>query len=200
MKRLHKKKIDDAKYYEDIWAKENEKRHNHHFDAVRLRALLEPVKENDFVADVGAGVFGSAEYAVRVLKMKARFNAYDQSYTAKKIVDERTKGKLNYIVADCEKLPCDDEVFDVVMCGELIEHMEEPQKLVKELVRITKPGGYITLSTVDTECEQAKKHGDYPEHIWSFTKDDLINYFKPFGKVEFRLVGNYQFIKCKKYE
>jgi len=60
MRRLHEKKIDDAKYYEKIWSIEHNTRP--YYDAVRQRALIKYVKDGDKVVDVGAGVFGSCQY------------------------------------------------------------------------------------------------------------------------------------------
>ena len=57
----------------------------------------------------------------------------------------------------------------------------------------------ITLSTVDTHCENAIKHGDYPEHLWEFTPEDLVGFFEPYCEnVKFELVGDYQMIYARK--
>ncbi|MEX3614662.1 MAG: class I SAM-dependent methyltransferase [Burkholderia gladioli] len=43
-----------------------------------------------------------------------------------------------------------DEAFDAVTCLEGIEHVLDPVFLIRELVRITKPGGTIVISTPNT--------------------------------------------------
>lgn len=48
---------------------------------------------------------------------------------------------LNY------KIPYDDEYFDVVHAGQLIEHLNDTDTFVKEIRRTLKPGGYCVLST-----------------------------------------------------
>lgn len=45
-----------------------------------------------------------------------------------------------------QKLPYKDETFDVVSCLEGIEHTINPNLLISELCRITKPNGFIILS------------------------------------------------------
>ena len=44
-------------------------------------------------------------------------------------------------------LPYEDETFDYVVGAEVIEHVENPWHLMRELRRITKPNGIVVLST-----------------------------------------------------
>lgn len=45
-------------------------------------------------------------------------------------------------------LPVEDETFDYVVCGEVIEHMErDPMFLMSELNRVMKPGATLLLTT-----------------------------------------------------
>lgn len=195
MKRLHEKKIDDAKYYDTlIWAEEANKRP--YYDAVRQRALLKYVKEGDVVADVGAGVFGACQYLAEETEVKAELWCFDQSKVAKELVTKKNP-QINFVVGQVERLQAADDAFDVVIAGEIIEHMEDPAAFCKELARICKPNGYIALSTVDTNCENAVKHGEYIEHLWEFTPEDLISFFKPYGNTQYRVVGDYHFIYCR---
>lgn len=192
MKRLHKEKIDDAKYYEKIWGEEYNSRP--YYDAVRMRALARDVKHGDRVLDVGAGVFGTAQFlAENHPEIICGLVALDQSHTAKEIVDKLGL-PINYVLGDVAKLPFGDDSFDVVIAGEIIEHMEDPAAFAKELCRV---GKRVALSTVDTKSENAVKHGDYPEHIWEFEKEDLIKFFKPYGTVEYETVGDYHVIYCR---
>ena len=45
------------------------------------------------------------------------------------------------------KLPFKNEFFDVVTCLEVIEHLHNPDNLIKEIYRVLKPGGVLILST-----------------------------------------------------
>jgi SAM-dependent methyltransferase len=44
-------------------------------------------------------------------------------------------------------LPFDDHEFDAVLCFETVEHFSEPERLVIELGRVTKPTGTLILTT-----------------------------------------------------
>ena len=193
MKRINEEKIDDAKFYERIWSEEHNARP--YYDAVRMRALIAPVKNGDKVLDVGAGVFGAVQYLAEETKIMAELHAVDQSYTARDIVLKRAP-QINYKLSDVVELPYEDGIFDVVMAGEIIEHMEDPAAFCEELLRVTKPGGCVTLSTVDTHCENAKLHGEYPEHIWEFEPKDLLDFFG--SGATYTTVGDYHFIDCVK--
>lgn len=72
-------------------------------------------------------------------------------------------------------LPLQDGCADVVLCTELIEHVEEPHKLIKELMRLARRAVIITTpreNVVDTEY-----------HIWSFTVEDVHAFLQPYGAV-----------------
>lgn len=45
------------------------------------------------------------------------------------------------------KLPFSDNTYDAAFCVEVIEHIQNPWKLISELYRVVKPGGYLILST-----------------------------------------------------
>lgn len=197
MKQLRDYPIDDAKYYERIWNAELAAGH-WHFDAVRHRALAKYVKPGHKIIDIGAGVWGTAQYIGTELKTpNVTMVAYDQSYTARDIVAEMCP-QIVYVLGQLPSMPFGDGEFDIVTAGEIIEHMAEPAALAAEMARICRPGGWITLSTVDTICANAIKHGPYPEHTWSFEPLDLALMFAQYGETKHSYVGDYHFIECKR--
>ena len=48
--------------------------------------------------------------------------------------------------SDILEIPVPDQSFDVVLCTEVLEHVPEPIKAVRELTRILRPGGTLLLS------------------------------------------------------
>ena len=52
--------------------------------------------------------------------------------------------KLN---VDEEDFPFEDEYFDAIFCGELIEHLFDPDRLLKEIYRVLTPGGFSIITT-----------------------------------------------------
>ncbi|MBL0921244.1 MAG: class I SAM-dependent methyltransferase [Phycisphaerales bacterium] len=54
----------------------------------------------------------------------------------------------DYIRADMNgRLPFDDGAFDGAVCLEGIEHLVDPLNLLRELIRVVRPGGLVILST-----------------------------------------------------
>ncbi len=75
-----------------------------------------------------------------------------------------------------DALPVEDASFDVVLCLQVLEHVPDPAKAVRELRRVVRPGGRVLLST----------HGIYPFHpnpddLWRWTHDGLERVFRDNG-------------------
>jgi len=89
--------------------------------------------------------------------------------------------QIKYQVGNALKTPYSDHYFDYVIAGELIEHISEPKELIKEMVRICKPEGVISVSTPFKET--IWRPNDVPkEHMWEFSKDDMDALFSPYGE------------------
>ncbi|MFP4029196.1 MAG: class I SAM-dependent methyltransferase [Candidatus Brocadiia bacterium] len=51
------------------------------------------------------------------------------------------------MVADLENLPFPDATFDGVTCSEVIEHVYDKRRAMREMARVLKPGGVLLLTT-----------------------------------------------------
>ena len=67
----------------------------------------------------------------------------------------------------------DDDSFDVVVLADVVEHLTDPAKTVREIRRVLKPGGRLLLLTPDTGSVVAKLLG---ERWWGLL-DDHYYYF-----------------------
>jgi ubiquinone/menaquinone biosynthesis C-methylase UbiE len=54
-------------------------------------------------------------------------------------------GRVEFQIADGNKLPFPDAGFDFVMCNSVLHHLAEPEKLLAEMERLARPGGAILL-------------------------------------------------------
>lgn len=52
---------------------------------------------------------------------------------------------MQFLVADAHELPFPDHTFDAVFALEVMEHVENPGKVLQEIKRVLKPTGYIVL-------------------------------------------------------
>jgi SAM-dependent methyltransferase len=53
---------------------------------------------------------------------------------------------LTGLSADASALPIGDAAFDLVLCASLIEHVPAPERLLREVWRVLRPGGACYLS------------------------------------------------------
>ena len=83
------------------------------------------------------------------------------------------------IVGDIHALPIADNEFNCVFCTGTLEHVADPWQAVKELYRVTKPGGIIHI---DVPFIQGY-HPD-PTDYWRFTLEGLRLLCKPFEEID----------------
>lgn len=96
----------------------------------------------------------SCDSAKRVLDIPAGEGAFSQrlttdyDVTSADIQDSLKAKGCHFAQANMnERLPWDDESFDVVVCIDGIEHLERTFDFVEECHRILRPGGHLILST-----------------------------------------------------
>jgi SAM-dependent methyltransferase len=57
------------------------------------------------------------------------------------------RGSISYVVLPGHGLPFADSAFDVSVCTEVLEHVDDPLVTAAELERVTRHGGYLFVST-----------------------------------------------------
>jgi SAM-dependent methyltransferase len=50
------------------------------------------------------------------------------------------------VQGNAEKLPFKEAMFDVVTCGDLLEHVPHPLSVLREIARVLRPGGVLWLN------------------------------------------------------
>lgn len=96
-----------------------------------------------------------------------------------------------------ERLPFDDETFDVVVAGELLEHVRDPQQLVDEARRILVPGGRFVGSVPNAfrllnrlRFLAGLPPERDPTHLHMFTADDVRTLLRDFVDVRLELIAS----------
>lgn len=96
---------------------------------------------NSVVLDIGCGV---GLYNPTLIKDGNEYIGIDLSECAVTIA--RDKG-YNAICGLAEKIPLGNETVDYVFSTEVIEHVDDPGLMLKEIKRVLKPGGSCLITT-----------------------------------------------------
>ena len=72
-----------------------------------------------------------------------------------------------------EELPVEDASFDLVLCTQVLEHSDDPAQAVRELRRVTAPGGRVLASTHGTQVYHPS-----PVDYWRWTHAGLNRLFQ----------------------
>jgi len=118
------------------------------------------IKDADLILDVGCGS-GMVTRDIAHLT-KGKVIAIDDSDDMLKVAKDVLKPYMNaeLRVGNAEKIPFKDNTFDIVTCNLLLMWAKNPQKVVNEMNRVTKPGGTV-LATLEPDYG-GKLH--YPEN------------------------------------
>ena len=85
-----------------------------------------------------------------------------------------------------EKLPFDDNTFDVIYSKSFIEHLYYPEKYLDEAYRVLKPNGMLLTLVPDWESNYKIYFDDFT-HRTPFTKMALTDAYKMYGFKEVRV-------------
>jgi SAM-dependent methyltransferase len=114
--------------------------------ARRVREVLEQfgsIEDDARVIEVGSGAHGLIFYfgASRGIGVDPLAVSYRNLFPG-------WQNRATTIAAFGEQLPFRDASFDVVLCDNVVDHAESPQRIAGQLVRILKPGGllYFTVN------------------------------------------------------
>ncbi|MCE9608458.1 MAG: methyltransferase domain-containing protein [Planctomycetia bacterium] len=111
--------------------------------------------------------------------------------------------KFNKVDLDTGRVPVEDGTFDAVLSVETIEHLENPRAFTRELVRITKPNGWIVITTPNQLSILSKltlllkNHFTYfgaslyPGHLTALIELDLRRIASECGLLDIRIIYGY---------
>lgn len=121
----------------DVWddcGHWTDQQYQRHFDG-----LFRP---EDLILDVGCG--DARAYQSRLLRSVRAVYGVDISEQA--VAKARQRGVQATVHDLSQPLPYPDEMFDKVICLEVLEHLFDPKFAVQEMARVLKPGGLLLVS------------------------------------------------------
>ncbi|NNF38143.1 MAG: methyltransferase domain-containing protein [Gemmatimonadetes bacterium] len=114
----------------------------------RQIAVLTGMDEGTEVLDVGCGTAVTLEYFVREYGVHGSGIEADGSLVASALERMRERemgGRVQVQEAPADRLPYRDEIFDVTVGEVGMTASATPEDAVRELVRVTRPGGTVVL-------------------------------------------------------
>ena len=102
---------------------------------------------------------------------------------------------VNWLIGDVYHTHFPKNYFDYLVAGELIEHLEDPEAMIHEAMRVLKRGGTLAISTPLEETEAGEVDGE--RHLWSFTKEDFDVLLGKYGDTTVRILRSQYFPKYK---
>ncbi len=132
-----------------------------------------PYAPNGKVLDIGCG---NGEFLLRLKSIGWQCQGVE--FNAKALAICREHG-LDVFHGDLETANFAADSFDFVTAHHLIEHTANPVELVREMVRVTKPGGTILIRTPNSRALGRRWFGvnwfanDVPRHLLLFCAETL---------------------------
>jgi ubiquinone/menaquinone biosynthesis C-methylase UbiE len=127
-----------------------------------VSAVLDKIKRRSFAAmglrtgaavlDVGCGVGRDAEIMLGEVGAHGRVIGVDVSKDLISQANERTRqSKLRpeFVVGQAEALEFADNSFDASRTDRVLQHLDQPERAIAEMVRVTKPGGRVVVLEPD---------------------------------------------------
>jgi SAM-dependent methyltransferase len=111
-----------------------------------VRATLQAIPPGASILDAGCGSQQYKAFCGHLRYFGQDFAGYDGVGDDRGLAIEGYRyGDLAYR-CDIWSIPEKDETFDVVLCTEVLEHIPYPNETIRELVRLTKPGGMLIVT------------------------------------------------------
>ena len=142
------------------------------------RIKIDPL--NNKILNLGGGT----DQITSILKYIG-FDVYNLDIEVKD-EDERNK---QFDLNSNENLPYGQKYFDYVLCQEVIEHIENPWKLLRQIKTVLKDNGILILTTPNIQSLFSKKEFAKSGFFRWFTPDCFSYHINPIPKWEIELIA-----------
>ena len=145
------------------------------------------LKPNSKVLDVGCGegrhIFGSLhEFSdIHCVGLDQDIPSLNKCNEGLEFFEELNSGSTIFMQGSVYKLPFEDNTFDLVICSEVLEHLEDYHAAIDEIYRVLKPEGKFLPSVPSYWPEKicwslSSGYQNMPGgHVRIFTKRQVIN-------------------------
>ena len=146
------------------------------------------ITRDDIVADIGCGDGFNAHFcAMRGAELiLADIDPGCVAVSARRLAGTPAR-RVRAIVTDGNPLPLEDALASVVICTEVLEHVDDPLQFLGELVRIGRPGARYLLTVPDPVAEELQRslaHPSYfakPNHLRIIQREEFAELVRAAG-------------------
>jgi ubiquinone/menaquinone biosynthesis C-methylase UbiE len=137
-------------------------------DSERITRLVDAtgVEPDDRVLEVATGpghiAFSFADHCDEVVGVDLTTAPLEIAQETKR---DRGSNNIHFVKGDAESLPCPMNAFDVVVCRLALHHVEHPEHVVQEMVRVCRPTGTVAIDDL-----VVSEHADRAEYQNTFER------------------------------
>ena len=122
--------------------------HPKHLIKIEKPWYLENIKADDIVLDLGCG---NGQHSLKAAKRCKKVVGVDYNQRQLKIAQKSAKDKkiknIEFLKLDLEKkLAFKKNIFDKILCLDILEHLKKRKQFLSEIKRVLKPGGIVFIS------------------------------------------------------
>lgn len=167
-------------------------RYYHRLKAYRCLDFLEKSANPEKVfLDAGAGRGPYSFIAQDKYKKVYCFEFdHEELEAAKRYIEKNKIGDVVFDKIDLTTIPLANNSVDVIVCSEVLEHIKDNEKAIRELHRVLQPGGKLLLSMPNRFSLFYERVYRKNKNTW-FKKENMDKYFEerrhveyPFWKIE----------------
>lgn len=151
-----------------------------------MKELTRLAGKSKNILDLGCG---EGSRLLFVTQGKVKGTGIDISKVAIKRAKKRYP-ELNFLEGDLESLPFGDESFDLVYSSYVFEHLDKPEKVIGQAIRVLKQYGYFVVISPN--------YGSPNRVSPPFRKNRMIKFLSYFIQDIFRVINNQEKLKWNK--
>ncbi len=165
----------DKKYYEEYYHLER----NHWFFTARLNILESQIKKHISrnpgkvlnILNIGVATGATSQ----MLDKYGTVTSLEYDKDCCQLLEEKTGIKA--LNASILELPFEENSFDLICCFDVIEHIEDDQTGVNEMLRVCRENGHVFV-TVPAFMFLWSHHDEINHHFRRYTRKNLLKLFE----------------------
>ena len=118
----------------------------HNVDHENRKSILDLIEVDTKAKIIDLGC-ADGEFALKIAKKARTEEIFGAEFLEMPFLQAKARGIKVYRANLNENLPFENESFDVVHANQVLEHLPETDRFIKEVHRILRPNGYTVIST-----------------------------------------------------